>query len=433
MGDPGAKTVLTLHNLCAELESFLRYRWGPTPMTDFISRLRVMGTIPSAWWRHFACSGDDHAAIGPFEYLVGISETHSANGMSVSWPQNFVSRVGGTYCEEMFFTRKYSAPQLFPGKRLWQMSYETHSHVDIVKLRLLSPCSKEHEGKDEPNPGIGKAHQISKVLAWLPAPLDKLKSWASFRWNERFSAHLPSGVERYLPVSLGGLEAPGWHLDPLNTIDELLDLGTSHQSLIKKLLTGTTSHLERRVLGSFASNARARGLEADLIQDQVRLFLANVELTKAIDVEQIQSVIDVDPDDFKNWNARKKFSAARAAGFISINDALNLIERPYIFRDLLFPDMSEKHGIVPRITEPYQSRPWTVRKRKFAELADNLVPAGEDIPLTATDIQSIAEAITSGFLLEVPPSNLLIPKDVVNVESRPTLQTPYHGVRTIRF
>jgi len=428
MGDPGAKAVLTLHNLCAELESFLRYRIDQNISdSELLRRTRHIQEIPAAWWRHFACSGDDHAAIGPMEYLSGITQSHTKNGMSVSFPQNFVSKVGGTYCEEFFFIREYSSKELFLKKYLWQLRYESHIHVDAIKLRLLSPCSKEHEGKDEPNPGIGKAHQISKVLAWLETPLDLLKKWASWRFSERFSGLLPGDVSQFLPVSLGGLEAPGWHLSPEQVIEEILDLPPAHLSLIEKLLSGKTTHMDRRVLSSYASDARARGVEADVIKDYVRQFLANVELTRAINVDEIQSVIEVDPSEFKNWTARQKFREAALHNFISINDAINLIERPYIFRDLLFPDMSEKHGYKPYSTPAYSTKSWISRKRKFSEMLNTQVPAGEDIPLSLEHIESIAVAASGGCQLEVPPSNLLISRDVVNVESRPTLQTPYRS------
>jgi hypothetical protein len=384
-----------------------------------------MKEIPSAWWRHFACSGDDHVAIGPEEYLRGITESHSRNGMSVSWPQNFISEVGGTYCEELLFIRGYSSKELFLKQPLWKLGYARHIHVDSLKLRLLSPCSKEHEGKDEPNPGIGKANQISRVLAWLEPPLDQLKSLASWRFCERLSAHLPEGASKFLPVSLGGVQAPAWHLEPEDILEELIELPGAHLTSIEKLLSGSSSHLDRRVLSSFASNTRARGIDADVIQDQVRELLANIELTKAINVDEIQSVIEVDPDVFKSWNARKKFHVASQHGFISINDAINLIERPYIFRDLLFPDMSEKHGYKPSSSAAYSNVSWGQRKRKFNELLDKQVQEGGDIPLSSAHAWDIARAVTGGAFLEVPPSNLLIPRGVVDTESRPQLRTPY--------
>ena len=427
MGDPGAKTVLTLHNLCAELESFLRYRIGnDVSDAELLRRTKLMQEIPGAWWRHFACSGDDHAAIGPEQYLRGITRAHSENGMSVSWPQNFVSKIGGTYCEEMLFIRGYSTNELFVKQPLWRLGYAKHIHVDAIKLRLLSPCSKEHEGKDEPNPGIGKAHQISKLLAWLEPPLDQLKPLASWRFGERFSALLPRDISAYLPVSLGGIEAPGWHLDPEEVVEELVELPDSHLTMIEKLLSGKTSFLDRRVISSFATNTRARGIDSDLINEQVRELLANVELTKAINVDEIQSVIEVDSEEFSNWNSRKKFGVAKQHGFVSINDAINLIERPYIFRDLLFPDMSEKHGYKPSSSSPYSTVSWERRKRKFNELLDRQVQEGPELSaLSSRTAWAIAEAVTGGKLLEVPPSNLLIPKEVIETETRPQLRTPY--------
>jgi hypothetical protein len=426
MGDPGAKAVLTLHNLCAELEALIRFKLGrEVSDAELLSHLRRMKVIPSAWWRHFSCSGDDHAATGPSEYLREITIAHSQNGMAVSWPQNFISSIGGTYCEEWFFIRDYSNREVFRGKFLWQLNYETHSHVDAIKLRLLSPCSKEHEGKDEPNPGIGKAHQISKVLAWLEKPLDLLKKWASWRFSERFSAFFSDNITRYLPVSLGGLEAPAWHLEFLEVVDQITNLDDEHLVLAERVLSGDSTHLDRRVISSFASNSRARGIDADLIADQVRELLSNQELVRGINLNEIQSVIEVSGDEFRSWNFGTKMRAAKAAGFISINDAINLIERPYIFRDLLFPDMSAKHGYDPRSAVPYSNKSWSRRKRKFTELVKRQVPDGEGNPLSSANIMRIAHHVTGGERLGIPPLNLLIPKEIVEIDSRPQLRTPY--------
>jgi hypothetical protein len=432
MGDPGAKAVLTMHNLCAELEAFIRYRTDRNiSETELLRHLEKMKEIPSSWWRHFACSGDDHTAIGPEEYLRELTNSHARNGMAVSWPQNFVSKIGGFYCEESFFIKGYSTKELFLKKFLWQLGYESHVHVDALKLRLLSPCSKEHEGKDEPNPSIGKSQQLNKVLRWLEPPLDLLKKLASWRFCDRMSGHLPDDGTHFLPVSLGGLSTPAWHLTFQDVEGILIELSPSHLSLIEKVLSGDSSHLDRRVISSFASNSRARGIDADVIEDHVRELLSNIDLTKAIDVDEIQSIIDVDPDEFKSWTARKKFHVASTHNFISINDAINLIERPYIFRDLLFPDMSEKHGYTPVSSVPYSNANWSQRKRKFNSLLDRQVPDGEARPLSVDNFLHIVSNVTDGLNLEIPPSNLLISRDVVAVESRPQLRTPYRCLGSI--
>jgi hypothetical protein len=239
------------------------------------------------------------------------------------------------------------------------------------------------------------------------------------------SGFLPDDGSHFLPVTLGGLSTPAWHKTFQEIEDTIIDLSPSHLSLIEKVLSGDSTHLDRRVISSFASNSRARGIDADVIQDHVRDLLSNTDLTKAIDVNEIQSIIDVDPDEFKSWTARKKFHIASMHNFISINDAINLIERPYIFRDLLFPDMSEKHGYSPVSSAPYSNANWTKRKRKFNSLLDRQVPVGEAKPLSVSNVVRITSCITDGLPLEIPPSNLLIPREVVSVESRPQLQTPY--------
>jgi len=427
MGDPGAKVVLTMHNLCAELEALLRYRSdAELSNLQLLERARRMVEIPGVWWRCFACSGDDHIAVGPKSYLRLITEMHARNGMSVSWPQNFISSVGAIYCEEFLLIQRYDSKRLFNKRALWQLDYESHIHVDAIKLRLLSPCSKEHEGKDEPNPSIGKSHQLRKVLKWLEKPLGELRRLASWRFSDRFSAFLPKTYQRFLPVKLGGLEVPGWHIESEDVQEELLALDGRLLNLIGKVLSGLSTPLDKRVLSSFASDARARGVDSDAIMDSVRDLLSNEVITKAITLDQLQSVISVEPAEFRNWNFRRKMHEAKLHGFLSINDAINVIERPYIFRDLLFPEMSIKHGYKPYFTQAYEAKSWYARISKFSEMLDLRVQETEENLLTADHIVSIADGVTGGdypgFRSEM---DLLIPSRVVQVESRPQLRTPY--------
>jgi len=428
MGDPGSKAVLTMHNLCAEAEALVRFSSSDPDLSNqaLTARVDKMQRIPGHWWRQFACAGDDHVAIGPESYLRLITASHSRNGMAVSWPQNFVSKIGAVYCEENLFIRDLGPREIFQGKPLWKLDYETHVHVDIIKLRLLSPCSKEHEGKDEPNPGIGKAYQLNRILNWLPDSLKPLRKWLSWRFHDRFAAHLPRSYHLHLQRSLGGVEAPAWHREVADLAEEYVNqVIPEHAFLIEKVLSGESTPMDRRVLSSFATNARARGIEQDAILDHVRDFLSNEELTKAITVEQLQTVIAVENDTFKDWNFRKKMAAASAAGFIPINDAINLIDRPYIFRDILYPDMSEKHGCNPRSSASYEPLPWGVRTTRFDRHVEIQVPSTEVTPLRADTALRLADSACTGSFLEVPSTGLLIPKSVVSVESRPTLQTPY--------
>jgi hypothetical protein len=206
MGDPGAKIVLTLHNLCAELEAYLRYTYSMIGASDedFLYRLSSLQGAPLSKWRVFACSGDDHFGQGPREYLTCITRNHDLNGMSVSWPQNFLSSRGGFYCEEMLLTVGLEDEHIWGRKvPLRDVDYHQQPHIDSMKVRLFSPCAKEHEGKDEPNPAIGKARQMHGMLAWLGGGFELLVPLFSARWEHRMEAFLPPDLAfRYLPVKL---------------------------------------------------------------------------------------------------------------------------------------------------------------------------------------------------------------------------------------
>jgi hypothetical protein len=206
MGDPGAKAVLTMHNLCAESEAFLRYIYGYIDATDeeFLFFLQSRNGFPQVLWRVFSCSGDDHFGQGPRTYLQRITLNHALNGMTVSWPQNFLSSRGGFYCEEMLLTVGLRDGDIWKRKvPLRDAPYDRQPHIDAMKVRLFSPCAKEHEGKDEPNPAIGKARQMHGMLAWLGGGFESLTPLFSVRWEQRMGAYLPPSLAfRYLGEEL---------------------------------------------------------------------------------------------------------------------------------------------------------------------------------------------------------------------------------------
>ncbi|BCH36643.1 RNA-dependent RNA polymerase [Aspergillus lentulus narnavirus 1] len=430
MGDPGAKLVLTLHNLCAEWEAFIRYHLNmvDTPDPEFYSRLRRSRGGPAMKWRHFACSGDDHTGQGPKDYLLRITKNHELNGMSVSWPQNFLSSRGSFYCEEMFLTVGLSDSEIWGVETpLHLRPYLRQPHIDAMKLRLLSPCAKEHEGKDEPNPAIGKARQMQGMLAWLGGGFEAMVPMASARFEARMEAFLPPqlGV-RYLPVKLGGIGAPAFH----RSQDELArifdSLSNNHKQAIQDVLGSNAPVLVRETLATFATNARARGISSDAVQDQVKEVLSNAELTLGIDDSGLQLLTQTNDTDWQNLRFSDKKVLAKRAGFITVDDAINMIDRPYLFRNMLAPEISRRHGEEPYKDKAYDVLPWEVRVRR---LEQNLVQSyGEHLSepreFLPTARQLAKWAAERGQRLDLPVSIYFIPESVVVSDSLCTLRVP---------
>jgi hypothetical protein len=432
MGDPGAKLVLTLHNLCAEWEAFFRYELGMLDATDaeFLYRLSAGKGAPTKSWRHFACSGDDHIGQGPLPYLKRITLNHGENGMSVSWSQNFLSSVGAFYCEEMFFTVGLKPSEIWGVETpLNKRDYLRQPHIDAMKIRLLSPCSKECEGKDEPNPAIGKARQMQGMLAWLGGGFEAMVPMASARFEQRMEGFLPTLLStRYLPVKLGGIGSPAFHRSEseLRSIFKEETPWIQLQS-IKEIFDGTANLLVKRCLANFATNARARGVSSDLVQDQVKEILSNAELTLGVDDSGLQLLTQIGDVDWAHMRFNDKATLAKRHGLTTVDDAINSIDRPYLFRNMLCPEVSRRHGEDPYKDKAYDVLPWIKRESR---LLHNLEKArGDSPPPQGGDFAPICEKLAkwaAGMVkhLDLPQVVYFLPESVVVSDTLCTLRTP---------
>jgi hypothetical protein len=441
MGDPGAKIVLTMHNLCAEAEALLRYVSGMTGASDeeFLYHLMSREGLPPIGWRVFSCSGDDHFGQGPRTYLERITLNHDLNGMSVSWPQNFLSLRGGFYCEEMLLTVGLRPDQIWKRQvPLRDVPYAEQPHIDAMKVRLFSPCAKEHEGKDEPNPAIGKARQMHGMLAWLGGDFEPLVPLFSKRWEQRLGAFLPTSLAfRYLPVKLGGIEAPAYHRSKTDIRRALGQLPPVHLWSIKQVLDGSATPVLSRCLASFATNARARGISSDLIEDQIRETLRLADLVGGVDdlglfkMALEHGLLSL-PDDldpvlvWRNLRHKDKAALAKRMRLTDIDQAIDLIGRPYLFRDMLYPEVSRRHGIDPYRSSQYDSIPWAARQDKFYEnLSWNLPTSMEE--LSSVEKASLIESLTDWCVenkpLDIPREIYFFPEGVVVHKKLATLRT----------
>jgi len=432
MGDPGAKLVLTLHNLCAEWEAYFRSEFGMLGASDeeFLLRLESARGATTRKWRHFACSGDDHIAQGPVKYLRRITENHGLNGMSVSWSQNFISSAGAFYCEEMLFTVGLRKDQIWGVETpLHSRPYLETPHIDAMKLRLFSPCAKECEGKDEPNPAIGKARQMQGMLSWLGGGFEAMVPMASARFEQRMEGFLPTLLStRYLPVKLGGIGSPAFH----RSKSELWKIFREetpwiHLQSIKDIFDETANLLVRRCLANFATNARARGVSSDAVQEQVKEVLSNAELTLGVDDSGLQLLTCSSDVDWAHMRFSDKVTLAKRHGLTTVDDAINIIDRPYLFRNMLVPEISRRHGEDPYKDKAYDVLPWKIRESRLLE---NLQKARTDVnPAQSGDFETIIDKISQWCVgevkfLDLPQEVYFLPETVVTSDTLCTLRTP---------
>jgi len=304
-------------------------------------------------------------------------------------------------------------------------------------VRLLSPCAKEHEGKDEPNPAIGKARQMHGMLAWLGGGFESLIPLFSKRWEQRMQAFLPPSLAlRYLPVSLGGIEAPAYHRSKTDIRQALRQLPEVHLWAIKQILDGTAGHMVTRSVASFATNARARGISVDLIEDQIRETLLQADLVSGVDdLGLFKMALDrgllfqgeLDPVlVWRNLRYKDKAALAKRMRLVDVHEAIDLIGRPYLFRDMIFPEVSRRHGIDPYRSKSYDSVSWAARQAKFYEnlswnldRSDTVLNCSEKASL----VNRLADWCVENKPLDIPREVYFFPEGVVVHKKLATLRT----------
>jgi hypothetical protein len=309
-----------------------------------------------------------------------------------------------------------------------------------MKVRLFSPCAKEHEGKDEPNPAIGKARQMHGMLAWLGGGWEVLLPVFSRRWEQRMESFLPPDLAfRYLPVKLGGIEAPAYHLPKVDLRRAFHAIPEMHLWAIKQVLDGTATPMLSRVLATFATNARARGISSDLIEDQIMETLRLADLVRGVDdlglfkaalssgLLSADFIRDLDPVlVWRNLRYKDKAALAKRMRLVDVQEAVSIIGRPYLFRDMLYPEISRRHGIDPYRSKQYENVPWPTRQSKFYENLSWNLPTS-NTSLTCEEKASLIESLTDWCVenkpLDIPREVYFFPESVIVHEKLATLRT----------
>nr|CAK8177710.1 RNA-dependent RNA polymerase [Narnavirus sp.] len=439
MGDPGSKVVLSLFNRVAEYEANVRFNFGPAVrMTGkFLSRqLTHRGIVPNRF-RLFAYAGDDHISIGPKRYLEEITRSHTRNGMMVSKSSNFISKIAGFYCEEVLFIR---TPQVWEywGSRipLYKQPYEENPHVDALKLRLLSLAQKEHEGKNETNPAIGMSSTLRGMAAWFSEGWESTRGILSMRFRQKMRGLIPRNpVLAALPKELGGVECPVFDIPDIELLDAWDRIPELHQKLITLVYKQSqeTDQAFRRMLSQVSSMSAIRGVNPDSIEESIREILSS-ELCEARKLDEFKTLLGFEDLAWDQLRFRDKISIiGRNTEYISVSNAIQAVMRPYIFRDILFPEESLKHGINPLRTRAYAKLHWDRRFNRLYQAVEDLISKsdkarGQLNAITDQDVSEVRDTAVQALIEQKQPDILrdvvFIPRRVVFTDTLCTLQTP---------
>jgi hypothetical protein len=185
MGDPGTKEFLCLSSAIIHLMTFAG-SLIPIPR-NLIAGDDVIGLM----WEN------QHDALLEMHVFFGnkINLTKAAFSKRLAW-----------YCEELLVLIPES---IGCGKASWQVDYESCDiHVDIVKLRLLSPFSSVSMMQDElhKNPAIGKGNALLKVLSWYPRK--GVKDYCMNKFIVWMSEFIRDDPLVFIPRILGGYGLP---------------------------------------------------------------------------------------------------------------------------------------------------------------------------------------------------------------------------------
>jgi hypothetical protein len=324
MGDPGTKGTLMLTMIVAEEIAWLRYKAEELGVSiETIEGRRP----PNPVWRLFRAAGDDHLAIGPRRYLELIRDTLISLSCRISFEKSYISRMGAYFTEELILKTNSSRWEHANFIDSSVNQYETTYHVDSIKVRLLSPCSKTTLVRDDGNPAVGKIKFFLRKLLWLPKGFEALKLVALARFEARFKEYLPAEncLLRYLPEQFGGLGLPR----PLGVLESSVhELHWLIKSAIMQVQNGTASEFVKRALWTFRANSSFRGMTLATRAEEELRAIFSFFVADSFPLAQL-----VEDHQWRHGLRRRDYQRlARKAGYISMSDLLEETNRPTYFK-----------------------------------------------------------------------------------------------------
>lgn len=441
MGDPGTKLVLSLFNKVAEMEAQLHYIHKRRKLSNSTLVKLLNQTFRPPPFRCFAFAGDDHVAIGPIEYLQRITLSHIRNGMCVSTTTNYISAIAGIYCEEMILIRPERSWEYWGMKKpLGQVSYHDQPHVDAIKLRLLSVCRKEHEGKDETNPAIGMAATLRKMVAWFLEGWEETHSLFAGRFRQRMRGLIPlNPILACIPRTLGGIDAPGFDYTQEELAEAWNKIDLKHKQLITLVMRRdvNTDHGLRRILSQPGNNSSIRGVNPECFDEEIRRILSS-DFCEPKKIDDFAETFNMSLDEWKQLRFHERLKKIEEkTDYITVSSAINLVRRPFLFRDLLFPEIvgqfETEQDLERDHRRAYKKMLWPKRYQRMQEKLDSYLSEVDEAKeqfdsVTTEEIAEAGKQIIKLVGERDPPDYsrdvTFIPKKVVITKSLCTLQLP---------
>jgi len=184
MGNPGTKELLCMANAVCHV----------------IASMELSMVNP-----YTLIAGDDVFLYSSHKFHTYLLQVHMDMGNLINMQKTLFSNLCTFFCEEVAI--------LFPdkigcGKSPWEEGGTDGLHVDVIKLRLLSPFGVQSIQQESTfkNPAIGKAGALERVFSWFPH--ERMKWVAVRRYLHWMSDYIRDDPLVYLPRFLGGHGIP---------------------------------------------------------------------------------------------------------------------------------------------------------------------------------------------------------------------------------
>jgi hypothetical protein len=332
MGDPGAKEILCIMNAAIEL---MVYRDVP----------RLPPTL---------IAGDDIGAVRTRRRHRAIIAKHRSYGNAINSDKAQFSYYFVWFCEEIL---RYREGTINSGSPPWQLKTDK-IHLDVVKMRLLSPFASTGDFDIKRNPAFGKGNALYEQLLNIREGEKKRSEFLLHTFNNWMSSFLRDDPWVYLPRSVGGCNVPwphSWQELYERIVAECppyamklysaLNCGEGEPPLLlhvlaRKMSSGASARgiIDPMNLEGIVQTAMISGLQFQDKSKNLDWFLADIQSKRSY-----------------TCNYKDALRHARASGFVSVANIAENLDRVSTMR-LLFAYASGAMGDPTEFVETARDR-----------------------------------------------------------------------------
>jgi hypothetical protein len=315
MGNPGTKELLCLTSACLYVMTVRQYQLEPYPVL---------------------IAGDDVIVYADYQVFLNLLAINRKFGNVINQSKTIWSQACTFFTEEVL---KLIPSAIGCGKDLWLMPYEEHLHVEVLKLRLLSPYGVQSIAAEVAyaNPAIGKSGTITEHLQWCESASCKWLAprrfihWMADHLSWDYGRHGYSHADPliFLPRKLGGWGVPyigDWDQLKVRIIEEV-------DPLYFRIISLVQGEVDYHSVFDFLLRRMSIGNTTRGLMDPMLFLLTSQYAALAY----LAFAKEAKPYEFFESEFRKKHSwsprpkdilgFAKKSGFIGFHDVATMLDR----------------------------------------------------------------------------------------------------------